>query len=571
MSINLFRKKTIELIMKDRKAGFSDAESESDGLKRVLNVKDLTLMGIAAVIGAGIFSTIGNAAFQGGPGVSILFIITAITCGFSALCYAEFASRIPVAGSAYTYAYASFGELIAWIIGWDLLMEYAIGNIAVAISWSEYFTNLLKGFNVHIPAYLTMDYLSASKAHSEFVAAGSNLNGLTEKARFAVQAWTDAPGSGNFRFIADIPALAIVFFITYLVYIGIKETKKATNAMVILKVGVVIAVIILGFFYVKPANWDPFMPNGFAGMMKGVSGVFFAYIGFDAISTTAEECKNPQRDLPKGMIYSLIICTVLYILVALVLTGMVSYKDLQVEDPLAFVFQNVGLENISYIISISAVIATASVLLIFQMGQPRIWMAMSRDGLLPKKFSSIHPKYKTPWFATLVTGAVVAIPALFMNLTEVTDLTSIGTLFAFVLVCAGVLLLPKENAEESKHKRFRIPYINSKFIVPILFIGLFIAFKDQIFALFEYNGDWHVYKDKLPYFLFILAAIIMSVLSFTKNLSLIPVLGMLSCLYLMTELGYTNWLRFLLWLGLGLIIYFSYSYHKSNLNNKEIQ
>lgn len=566
MSINLFRKKSIEMIMRDRNAGFSDAENEADGLKRVLNVKDLTLMGIAAVIGAGIFSTIGNAAFHGGPGVSILFVVTAITCGFSALCYAEFASRIPVAGSAYTYAYASFGELIAWIIGWDLLMEYAIGNIAVAISWSEYFTNLLSGFNIHIPAYLTMDYLSASKAHTEFVAAGSDIGGMSEKARFAAQAWANAPGIGNFKLIADIPALAIVFFITYLVFIGIKETKKATNAMVILKVGVVIGVIILGFFYVKPANWDPFMPNGFEGMMKGVSGVFFAYIGFDAISTTAEECKNPQRDLPKGMIYSLIICTVLYILVALVLTGMVNYKDLQVEDPLAFVFKNVGLENISYIISISAVIATASVLLIFQMGQPRIWMAMSRDGLLPKKFSSIHPKYKTPWFATLVTGALVAIPALFMNLTEVTDLTSIGTLFAFVLVCAGVLLLPKESAEESKLKRFRIPYVNSKFIVPILFIGLFIAFKDQILGLFEYNGDWHVYKDKLPYFLFILAAIIMSVLSFMKNLSLIPVLGMLSCLYLMTELGYTNWLRFLLWLGLGLIIYFSYSYHKSNLN-----
>ena len=566
MSINLFRKKSIEMIMRDRNAGFSDAENEADGLKRVLNVKDLTLMGIAAVIGAGIFSTIGNAAFHGGPGVSILFVVTAITCGFSALCYAEFASRIPVAGSAYTYAYASFGELIAWIIGWDLLMEYAIGNIAVAISWSEYFTNLLSGFNIHIPAYLTMDYLSASKAHTEFVAAGSDIGGMSEKAIFAAQAWANAPGIGNFKLIADIPALAIVFFITYLVFIGIKETKKATNAMVILKVGVVIGVIILGFFYVKPANWDPFMPNGFEGMMKGVSGVFFAYIGFDAISTTAEECKNPQRDLPKGMIYSLIICTVLYILVALVLTGMVNYKDLQVEDPLAFVFKNVGLENISYIISISAVIATASVLLIFQMGQPRIWMAMSRDGLLPKKFSSIHPKYKTPWFATLVTGALVAIPALFMNLTEVTDLTSIGTLFAFVLVCAGVLLLPKESAEESKLKRFRIPYVNSKFIVPILFIGLFIAFKDQILGLFEYNGDWHVYKDKLPYFLFILAAIIMSVLSFMKNLSLIPVLGMLSCLYLMTELGYTNWLRFLLWLGLGLIIYFSYSYHKSNLN-----
>jgi len=445
-------------------------------------------------------------------------------------------------------------------------MEYAIGNIAVAISWSEYFTNLLEGFNIHIPAYLTMDYLTASKAHAEMIAAGTDLSGISEKAKFAAQAWATAPGSGNIKLIADIPALGIVFLITYLVYIGIKETKRATNAMVILKVAVVIGVIILGFFYVKPANWHPFMPNGFEGMMKGVSGVFFAYIGFDAISTTAEECKNPQRDLPKGMIYSLIICTVLYILVALVLTGMVSYKELQVEDPLAFVFKNVGLENISYIISISAVIATASVLLIFQMGQPRIWMSMSRDGLLPAKFSSIHPKYKTPWFATLVTGAVVAIPALFMNLTEVTDLTSIGTLFAFVLVCAGVLLLPKEDAEESKHKRFRIPYINSKFIVPLLFVGLLIVFKEQIMALFDYNGDWHVYKDKLPYFLFILAAIIMSVLSFMKSLSLIPVLGMLSCLYLMTELGYTNWLRFLIWLGLGLIIYFSYSYHKSNLN-----
>lgn len=566
MSLNLFRKKSIDLIMKDRQAGFSDAEIESQGLRRVLSVKDLTLMGIAAVIGAGIFSTIGNAAFNGGPGVSILFVITAITCGFSAMCYAEFASRIPVAGSAYTYAYASFGELIAWIIGWDLLMEYAIGNIAVAISWSEYFTNLLEGFGIHIPAYLTMDYLSASKAHAEITAAGANLSNITEKVRFAAHAWDTAPGSGSFKFIADIPALAIVFLITYLVYIGIRETKRATNAMVFLKVGVVLAVVILGFFYVKPENWTPFLPNGFEGMMKGVSGVFFAYIGFDAISTTAEECKNPQRDLPKGMIYSLIICTILYILVALVLTGMVSYKELQVEDPLAFVFKNIGLNNISYLISISAVIATASVMLIFQMGQPRIWMSMSRDGLLPGKFASIHPKYKTPWFATLVTGAVVAIPALFMNLTEVTDLTSIGTLFAFVLVCAGVLILPKETEDQANSKRFRMPYINAKYIVPVLFIVIFFIFKQELFSLFDYKGDWHIYKDKLPYFLFIIAAITMSVLSFMKNLSLIPVLGMLSCLYLMTELGYTNWLRFLIWLGLGLIIYFLYSYHKSNLN-----
>lgn len=569
MSGNFFRKKSIDLIMRDRRAGFSDTEVEEAGLRRVLGVRDLTLMGIAAVIGAGIFSTIGNASFNGGPGVSILFVITAVTCGFSALCYAEFASRIPVAGSAYTYAYASFGELVAWIIGWDLLMEYAIGNIAVAISWSEYFTNLLEGFNIHIPGYLTMDYLSAAKAHTQVSAAGADLSAITDKVKYAAEAWNTAPGSGNFKLIADIPALGIVFLITYLVYIGIKETKRATNAMVVLKVGVVIGVIALGFFYVTPANWDPFLPNGFEGMMKGVSGVFFAYIGFDAISTTAEECKDPQRDLPKGMIYSLIICTVLYILVALVLTGMVNYKYLQVEDPLAFVFKSVGLDNISYVISISAVIATASVLLIFQMGQPRIWMSMSRDGLLPKKFSSIHPKYKTPWFATIVTGCVVAIPALFMNLTEVTDLTSIGTLFAFVLVCGGVLLLPEEPVTDINRKRFRIPYVNSRYIVPLLIISLLVIFWQQIMALFTYDGDWHVYKDKLPYFLFIIAAIIMSVLSFTKNLSLIPVLGLLSCLYLMTELGYTNWLRFLIWLALGLVIYFTYGYRKSKLNRVE--
>ena len=573
MANNFFRKKSIDLIMRDRQAGFSDAENESAGLNRVLKVKDLTLMGIAAVIGAGIFSTIGNASFQGGPGVSILFVITAVTCGFSALCYAEFASRIPVSGSAYTYAYASFGELIAWIIGWDLLMEYAIGNIAVAISWSEYFTNLLEGFNIHIPPYLTMDYLTAFRANKELTAlsaSGGDLSGVAEKLSYAGQAWALAPGSGNFKLIADIPALGIVFLITWLVYIGIKETKKATNAMVILKVLVVIAVIVIGFFYVNPANWDPFLPNGFSGMMKGVSGVFFAYIGFDAISTTAEECENPRRDLPKGMIYSLIICTVLYILIALVLTGMVNYSELQVEDPLAFVFKRIGLNGISYVISISAVIATASVLLIFQMGQPRIWMSMSRDGLLPKKFSSIHPKYKTPWFATIVTGFVVAIPALFMNLTEVTDLTSIGTLFAFVLVCGGVLLLPKEDVNDEKKKRFRIPYVNSKYIIPALFVTGMIVFWNPILSLLDYDGDWHNYKDKLPYFLFILAAGIMAVLSFRKNLSLIPVLGLLSCLYLMTELGYTNWLRFIIWLIIGLVIYFSYGYHKSRLNTNNL-
>lgn len=563
MSKSVFRKKSITKILADCASGFSDAEHGGSHLKKELNVKDLTLMGIAAVVGAGIFSTIGLASFNGGPGVTILFVITAITCGFSALCYAEFASRIPVAGSAYTYAYAAFGELIAWIIGWDLLMEYAIGNIAVAISWSTYFVNLLEGFNIHMPAYLTMDYFTAFKAHNEVatLTAAHNVAGITDALKQGALAWANAPGIGGVKLIANLPALLIVIIITYLVYIGIKETKRATNGMVILKILIVLAVIVIGFFYVTPANWHPFMPNGFGGVMKGVSGVFFAYIGFDAISTTAEECENPQKDLPRGMIYSLVICTVLYILIALVLTGMVSYKDLAVGDPLAYVFTKVGLTKISGIISFSAVIATASVLLIFQLGQPRIWMSMSRDGLLPKAFSRIHPKYQTPSFATIVTGFVVAIPALFMNLTEVTDLTSIGTLFAFVLVCGGVLLLPREAARKG---RFHLPYINSKWIVPVLFIVGMYFFWSNIVTLTT-GANAH---ENFPFFLFIILSAVLTVFSFLKNLSLIPVLGLLSCFYLMTELGYTNWLRFLIWLVIGLVIYFTYSYKNSVLGKK---
>jgi amino acid transporter len=564
MQKDLFRKKSIYKILKDSEEGYGDGEHSS--LSKVLSVKDLTFMGIAAVVGAGIFSTIGEASFNGGPGVSILFVLTAITCGFSALCYAEFASRIPVAGSAYTYAYASFGELIAWIIGWDLLMEYAIGNIAVAISWSGYFVNLLKGFNINLPEYLILDYFTAYKANASLIANGGDLSKLSESAQNAATAWATAPQIGDLRLIADFPALLIVFLITVLVYVGIRETKRATNAMVILKITVVLAVIVIGFFYVTPANWHPFLPNGFTGMMKGVSGVFFAYIGFDAISTTAEECENPQRDLPRGMIYSLVICTVLYILVALVLTGMVNFSELAVADPLAFVFERVGLTKISYVISISAVIATASVLLIFQMGQPRIWMSMSRDGLLPRAFSRIHPKFKTPGFATIVTGFVVAIPALFMNLTEVTDLTSIGTLFAFVLVCGGVLLLPPDTQTDDGRKRFKMPYINGKFIVPILFIVGIAFFYEDILNHFDFSQGWLVVREKLPLYLYLILALVMSILSFTRNLSLIPVLGLLSCGYLMTELGYTNWLRFLIWLAIGLVVYFGYSYKNSKLN-----
>jgi len=563
----LFRKKPIDAILSDAEAGLSEQLHSGTGLRKALGVRDLTAMGIAAVIGAGIFSTIGKASFDGGPGVSLLFIITAVCCGFSALCYAEFASRIPVSGSAYTYAYASFGELIAWIIGWDLLMEYAIGNIAVAISWSEYFSNLMRGFDVHIPAYFATDYLSASRGYSEAmkeISSGNTLASLDQNLKEAHAAWTNAPQLGGVRIIADLPALLIVFLITWLVYIGISETRKATNLMVMLKLLIIIGVIGLGFFYVAPENWSPFLPNGFGGMMKGVSAVFFAYIGFDAISTTAEECKNPQRDLPKGMIASLLICTVLYILIALVLTGMVSYDQLNVGDPLAFVFEQRGMAEISYIISFSAVIATASVILVFQMGQPRIWMSMSRDGLLPKVFSRIHPKYKTPSFSTVVTGFVVAVPALFMNLTEVTDLTSIGTLFAFVLVCGGVLLLPRNDGIHSRSK-FKLKYINGKWIVPALYVVGLIIFRSSLISLFDYDGNWEGFRDKLPFFLFIILATGIAVVTFLKNLSLIPVLGLVSCFYLMTELGYTNWLRFLIWLVIGLVIYFLYGRHHSKL------
>jgi APA family basic amino acid/polyamine antiporter len=567
MSKSIFRTKSVDKILADVASGFHDGE-HSHSLTKALNVKDLTLMGIAAIVGAGIFSTIGEASFDGGPGVTILFVITAITCGFSALCYAEFASRIPVAGSAYTYAYASFGELIAWIIGWDLLMEYAIGNIAVAISWSTYFVNLVDSiqigsFHVHMPEYLTMDYYTAFTSNNtvQQLTAAHKLSEITDTLKQAAQAWATAPGFGNVRLIANIPALLIVVIITYLVYIGIRETKRATNAMVILKIAIAVAVIVIGFFYVTPANWHPFMPNGFGGVMKGVSGVFFAYIGFDAISTTAEECTHPQRDLPRGMIYSLIICTVLYILIALVLTGMVNYKNLAVGDPLAYVFKQVHLNGLSGIISFSAVIATASVLLIFQLGQPRIWMSMSRDGLLPKIFSRIHPKYHTPSFATIVTGFVVAVPALFLNLTVVTDLTSIGTLFAFVLVCGGVLLLPREAAKKG---RFHMPYINSKYIVPVVFIVGVVVFWKNILSLFT-DANAH---ENFPFFLFIILSAGLSVAAFIKNLSLIPVLGLLSCFYLMTELGYLNWLRFLIWLVIGLVIYFTYGYKHSVLGRE---
>lgn len=567
----LFRKMPIAKL-----AGHETEEPRySASLLRELGVLDLTALGIAAIVGAGIFSTIGNAAYSGGPAVVLLFIFTAIACGFSALCYAEFASRIPVAGSAYTYAYASFGELIAWIIGWDLLMEYAVGNIAVAISWSEYFTGFLGGYGLHIPKFLTMDYLTASRGAAkvtELLAAGQSLEQLKSVSEFAAAvsgyiAWTQAPRLFNLHLVCNLPALAITAFITVLVYVGIRESKRASNIMVGLKVAVVLLVIVAGAFYVNPANWSPFAPNGTGGVLKGVSGVFFAYIGFDAISTTAEECRNPQRDLPRGMILSLLVCTVLYVLVALVLTGVVKHTKLQVGDPLAFVFGPEGANIcwISGIVAASAVIAMATVLLVFQLGQPRIWMAMSRDGLLPPIFSAIHPKFRTPWFSTILTGVVVAVPSLFMNLTEVTDLTSIGTLFAFILVSGGVLFLEKDK--ERQKTAFRIPYINGRHAVPallaiaaILYIRFAPETAREMFSLRPPLGS------KVPFWIFVVFSALVGWLSFAKSFSLIPVLGLLSCGYLMTELGVTNWLRFGIWLVLGLICYFLYGRRHSRIH-----
>ena len=460
---SLFRKKTVESIMAQVRA--NEAAGDTHGLNKHLKLRDLIAFGIAAIIGAGIFSTIGQASAQGGPAVIFLFLFTALASGFAAFAYAEFASMVPVAGSAYTYSYVAFGELIAWIIGWALIMEYAIGNITVAISWSDYLTIMLEQIHIqaiglkgiHLPDWMQMDYLSASKGYSEalqFLKNGGDLKNLEPVLVQAREAWLTAPRIGSLHLVLDIPALFIIVLITWLVYRGIKESRNASNAMVIIKLAVILLVIAVGVFYIDMKNWTPFAPEGISGVLKGVSAVFFAYIGFDAISTTAEECENPQRDLPRGMMWAIIICTVLYIVIALILTGVVPYNQLAVGEPLAFVFEQINLPKMTFIISISAVVAMASVLLVFQMGQPRIWLSMSRDGLLPKRFSKIHPKYKTPSFATIVVGFVVAIPALFMNLTMVTDLCSIGTLFAFVLVCGGVLVLQnKPDVQRGSSKR----------------------------------------------------------------------------------------------------------------------
>ncbi|MBK7083891.1 MAG: amino acid permease [Flavobacteriales bacterium] len=541
----LFRKKPI--------GAATGSEGEIHGaqsLGKHLSLRDLTFFGIAAIIGAGSFSSMGTACFNGGPGVVFLFILCAVACGFTALCYADFAARVPVSGSAYTYAYVSFGELFAWIIGWALLMEYSIGNIYVAFAWSGYFTNLLDGLGLHMPEWLTINYTAAHIAFD----SGTTGEGTT--------AWNTAPMLAGLRIIFDLPAFAINAFITWLVYTGVKESRNVSNIMVVVKLAIIILVIIVGAAYVDIDNWTPWMPNGFSGVMAGVSAVFFAYIGFDAVSTLAEESKNPQRDLPKGMIISLVVCTAVYIVLALVLTGMVGYKQLGVSDPLAEVFAIRGVKWMLFIVSIAAVVAMTSVMLVFQLGQPRIWMSMSRDGLLPKRFASIHPKYKTPGFSTIVTGLVVGIPIFFTDENFILDFTSIGTLFAFVLVCGGVLLMPRKEREPG---RFHLPYFNAKFIVPLLgmiALALIVTFDPNHFhrILGRTGGDVVV-----PMIVFYLLCVVMAWYSFRKQWSLIPVLGLISCCYLLTGMAVSNWKWFAIWLVIGLACYFAYGYRHSRL------
>ena len=631
MSNSLFRRKNISNILNE--AG--DDTHGGRGLKRVLTVKDLTFFGIAAILGAGSFSSLGYAVFNGGPGVVVLFVITAIACAFTAFCYSEFASRIPVAGSAYTYAYASFGELFAWIIGWALIMEYSIGNIYVAYSWSDYFTSFLDKIGVHLPQYLSTSYMEAKHA----IEGGSTKPEILD-------AWNNSPVIGSLRIILDVPAIVINVMITYLVYRGIKESRNFSNAMVVLKLIAVFLIIAVGGYLVLSngltANWFPentekvrsFMPNGFSGVMTAVASVFFAYIGFDAVSVMAEESKNPQRDLPKSMIYSLVICTVIYILLTLVLSGAVDYKNFEgIGDPLAFIFekQNLNVAWMQFLVSIIAVVAMTSVLLVFQMGQPRIWMSMSRDGLLPPAFQRIHKRFQTPSFATIVTGFVVGVPILFTDKTFVLDFTSIATLFAFVLVCGGILLIPRKEKQPGK---FNLPYINGKIIFPAMVLGAvilislfsknyfadkldftkekridavanmlpvnvseneqavlninnliaaenkveYISLKDSLSKrttaeskvvytkIFVADANTQQSKTmKVSVITFWLILISLTIITFLKNYSLIPLLGVTSCLYLLTGMTLANWLWFGGWLGIGLIVYFLYGYRKSKL------
>lgn len=488
-------------------AELSPEEGHGTGLRRSLGAFDLTMLGIGAIIGAGLFSSIadmiaGTAHADGsvrtlgaGPGVMLSYLLTAIACGFAALCYAEIAAMVPIAGSAYSYSYVAFGEVIAWIIGWDLIIEYAIGNIYVAQRWGTYFETFLHGmFGIRLPPWMTMDFQTAAAT----VAADAG--------RAA-----DFPNWFGHVVAVNIPAFFVTMLLTILLFIGVKESARANAFMVALKLLLIAAFIGIGFFHIDTANWTPFAPNGATGIWHGAALGFFSYIGFDAVSTAGEETRDPQKNLPRGMIWSLLICTALYVITAAVLTGILTTSETRAHagDPLAFVFQKIGMPGASTAFAFGAVVAMTAVLLVFQLGQTRIFMVMARDGLLPRVFSKVHPKFHTPHISTWVTGFFVATMCSILTPDQAIGLCNIGTLFAFILVSIGVIVL-----------RFREPDRPRPFKVP--------------------------------------------------GYPVTPILSAAACLGLIVGLESSNWIRFVSWLAIGLVVYMFYGYHKSELRKRRV-
>jgi len=474
------------------------------------------MLGVGAIVGAGIFSTPGTAAAGGsehlgaGPALIISFLIVAVACSFAALCYSEFAAMVPVSGSAYTYAYATLGELAAWLIGWDLILEYAISNAAVAVSWSAYFQTLMEAFHLHVPNWLGTDFRSAFQAAAQLASATANhldVSKIDPAVLHDAQAWKEAPRFFGLPFVFNLPAFFIVALVTWIVLVGIRETARLNTALVVGKILIVLFFLAIGVQYVRPENWVPFAPNGLKGISSAAAIIFFAYIGFDAVSTAAEETRNPQRDMPIGILASLGICTILYIAVAAVLTGMAKWNTLDNAEPLAAVFSSLGMGWTATIIAFGAVVATTSALIPYQAGQPRIFFSMGRDGLLPSWASKVHPKFRTPHVTTIITGIVVALASSVANINELVELTNIGTLFAFILVAAGIIVL--RRTDPKRPRPFRTPWV-----------------------------------------------------------PLVPLGAIAACAYLMSELPKVTWIRFFLWMAVGLVIYFLYGARNSRLRSR---